>query len=68
MTSLTESNRSVIEAFAEVFYGERDPRRAFETFVAPDYIQHNPRFPDGRDAAIDGLAGMFTAQGARFDV
>ena len=39
---------------------ERDVRTAFETFVAPGYIQHNPGIPDGRDAAIAALAPMFS--------
>jgi predicted SnoaL-like aldol condensation-catalyzing enzyme len=36
--------------------------------VAADYIQHNPNVPDGRDAAIAGLTGLFGTTGATFEV
>ena len=55
----TAATRAVINEFVRAFYLERDVRRAFETFVAPDYIQHNPGLPDGRDAAIAALEPMF---------
>jgi len=64
----TERNRAVIEDFARVFYAEKDVRRAFETHVAADYIQHNPGIADGRAAAIAALAPMFAAAGATFEV
>jgi predicted SnoaL-like aldol condensation-catalyzing enzyme len=46
-------------AFADLMYRQRDVRRAFDAFVAEDYIQHNPGLPDGRDAARDALAEKF---------
>jgi len=55
----TTATRALITAFARLFYLERDVRTAFETFVAPAYIQHNPGIPDGRDAAIAALTPMF---------
>jgi predicted SnoaL-like aldol condensation-catalyzing enzyme len=55
----TAATRAVITDFARLFYLERNVRAAFETFVAPDYIQHNPGIPDGRDAAIAALTPMF---------
>lgn len=61
-------NRSVIEDFARLFYVERDVRQAFETYVAPDYIQHNPGVPDGRDAAIALLQPMFSDRNHSFEV
>lgn len=64
----TERNRKVVQDFARIFYAEKDVRRAFETYVVPDYIQHNPGIADGRDAAIAALAPMFSAPGARFEV
>ena len=66
--SLTERNRAVIAAFAQRFYGERDVRGAFETYVAPEYIQHNANIPDGREPAIAALEPMFKAEGSRFDI
>lgn len=61
-------NRRVIEDFARLFYGERDVKQAFETYVAPDYIQHNPGVPDGRDAAIALLQPMFSDRNRSFEV
>ena len=56
----TAVTRAIITDFARLLYVERNVRRAFETFVAPGYIQHNPGIPDGRDAAIAALIPMFS--------
>lgn len=56
----TAATRALITEFARLFYLERDVRTAFETFVAPGYIQHNPGIADGRDAAIAALVPMFS--------
>jgi predicted SnoaL-like aldol condensation-catalyzing enzyme len=64
----TEQTRAIIESFAEMFYAQRDVRTAFLTFVAEDYIQHNPNIPDGRSAAIAALEPKFSRPDARFDV
>ncbi|KHS47024.1 nuclear transport factor 2 family protein [Novosphingobium subterraneum] len=61
-------NRRIIEDFARMFYVERDVRQAFETYVAPDYIQHNPGVPDGREAAIALLQPMFSDRNRSFEV
>ncbi|MGF7149886.1 putative SnoaL-like aldol condensation-catalyzing enzyme [Sphingomonas zeicaulis] len=63
-----EDNRATVAAFAERFYRDRDVAGAFADHVAPDYIQHNPGLPDGRQAAVDALAPMFARPGSRFDV
>jgi predicted SnoaL-like aldol condensation-catalyzing enzyme len=67
-TPVLADNRRIVDDFVRIFYGERDVRRAFMTYVAPDYIQHNPGIADGRDAAIAALAPMFARPGARFVV
>lgn len=67
-SSLTEHNRAIVQDFARIFYAEKDVERAFNTYVVPDYIQHNPGIADGRQAAIDALKPMFSRAGARFDV
>lgn len=59
MPSTTEQTRAVVEAFAELFYRQGRVREAFETWVAPDYVQHNPNILDGRDAAIAALEPKF---------
>ena len=64
----TAATRAVITDFARLFYLERDVRRAFETFVAPGYIQHNPGISDGRDAAIAALTPMFSDPGFHADL
>jgi predicted SnoaL-like aldol condensation-catalyzing enzyme len=51
--------RALVEAFVDLMYRRRDVRTAFDTYVAEDYVQHNPGLPDGRDAARDPLAQMF---------
>ena len=66
--SLTERNRAVVEKFVDVFYRQRDVRKAFETYVAADYLQHNPNIADGREAAIAALEPMFSKPDAQFDV
>lgn len=55
----TAATRAIVTGFVSLFYLERDVRGAFERFVAPGYIQHNPAIPDGRDAAITALTPMF---------
>jgi predicted SnoaL-like aldol condensation-catalyzing enzyme len=60
--------RAFFEAFAELMYRQRDVRAAFDTFVADDYIQHNPGLADGRAAARDALADKFTDPSFSIDV
>lgn len=59
-SSETERNRAIVRDFARLFYDVKDVHRAFETYVAEDYIQHNPGLPDGREAAVGPLARMFS--------
>ena len=45
---MSNLNREIISEFAEIFYHQRDVRRAFELHVSEQlYIQHNPTAPDG---------------------
>ena len=46
------STRQVAERFIQLFYVEDDPRDAFLCWMHPDYIQHNPNAPTGRDATL----------------
>ena len=55
--------RAFFEGFVDLVYRRRDVRTAFDTYVAEDYVQHNPGLPDGRDAARDPLARMFADPG-----
>lgn len=51
----TMSPREVVEQFVEGFYQKKNVRKAFEDWVHPDYIQHKPSLPDGREAVIQFL-------------
>ena len=46
------STREVAERFIELFYHQENPCDAFECWMHPDYIQHNPNAPTGRDATL----------------
>ena len=51
--------RAFFEKFVDLMYGQQDVRTAFDTYVAEDYIQHNPGLADGRDVARDALSEKF---------
>ncbi|MBB5985233.1 nuclear transport factor 2 family protein [Sphingobium lignivorans] len=51
--------RQVVERFIPLFYEQKDVRTAFMTWVAEDYIQHNPVAKDGRDNGIAALEPFF---------
>jgi predicted SnoaL-like aldol condensation-catalyzing enzyme len=51
--------KQVVTRFMTTFYIDKKVREAFETWVVPDYIQHNPLAQNGRDAAIQFLEPYF---------
>lgn len=51
--------KTVVARFMQTFYVEKKVREAFETWVVPGYIQHNPMARTGRDAAIAYLEPFF---------
>jgi predicted SnoaL-like aldol condensation-catalyzing enzyme len=51
-TSLAAANKALVCDFYHMVFNAREPRRAFERYVAADYIQHNPSAAQGREAAI----------------
>ena len=53
------SPKEVVTRFMTEFYLEKHVRQAFETWVQPGYIQHNPLAATGRDAAIAFLEPFF---------
>ena len=61
-------NRAIVTDFARLFYTERDVKTAFDRYVAPDYVQHNPGVSDGRAAAVAALAPMFAQAGRDFRI
>jgi predicted SnoaL-like aldol condensation-catalyzing enzyme len=53
------SPKQVVTKFMTQFYIDKKVREAFETWVDPGYIQHNPLAQSGRDAAINFLEPFF---------
>jgi predicted SnoaL-like aldol condensation-catalyzing enzyme len=51
--------KEVVTKFMTQFYVDKKVREAFETWVDPGYIQHNPMAATGRDAAINFLEPFF---------
>jgi len=51
--------KEVVSKFMDEFYVQKRVREAFETWVEPGYIQHNPLAKTGRDAAIAFLEPFF---------
>lgn len=61
--------KQVVTRFMTQFYVQKDVRGAFETWVDPGYIQHNPMAATGRDAAIGFLEPFFKANPAiRYEI
>ena len=54
------SVREVAERFVELFHHQDNPAEAFACWVHPDYIQHNPNAPTGRDASAAFLTAAVT--------
>lgn len=53
--------KQVVTRFMDEFYIKGEVRHAFETWVDPGYIQHNPYAATGRDAAIAFLEPFMKA-------
>jgi predicted SnoaL-like aldol condensation-catalyzing enzyme len=51
--------KQVASKFMTQLYVDKQVRQAFETWVDPAYIQHNPMAQSGRDAAIGFLEPFF---------
>jgi predicted SnoaL-like aldol condensation-catalyzing enzyme len=67
MTSLTPNNREIMLRFTTALYVERNVAKAFE-LVSPNYIQHNPNLPDGKDAALAFLTTLYSAPESTFEL
>lgn len=57
----TMTAREVLDEFIPLFFEQRNATLAFETWVHPDYINHNPFAQTGRDAAVNFLQPFFDA-------
>jgi predicted SnoaL-like aldol condensation-catalyzing enzyme len=61
--------KQVVTRFMTEFYIEKKVRSAFERWVDPGYIQHNPMAATGRDAAIAFLEPFFANNpGVRYEI
>ena len=59
----------LVSRFSELFFVEKKWREAFLTYVAEDYIQHNPMAQDGRAEALRHLGPVFDANsGLKVDI
>ncbi len=54
------STRQVAERFIQLFYVEDNPQDAFTCWMHPDYVQHNPNAPTGRDATLAMMRASMT--------
>lgn len=54
-------DRVVAERFIEVFYNQNQLVEGFALWVHPDYIQHDPNSPTGRDPTIAILRAHMAA-------
>ena len=64
----TAANRAAFLDFVRLYYDEMKVREAFELYVHPDYMQHNPAVTDGREAAIAHLEGLLARATVSMDV
>lgn len=52
------SNTQIVRAYLDLMINQRRVREAMERYVAADYIQHNPKMPDGREASTTALEAL----------
>lgn len=64
----TAQNREILLEFVRLYYDEMKVREAFERYVHPDYMQHNPAVTDGREAAIAHLESLLARPTVTMDV
>lgn len=59
-TNLTNAElQAAMDEFADSFYIKRNLTAAFDSYVASNYVQHNPNILDGRAAAVTALTPLF---------
>jgi predicted SnoaL-like aldol condensation-catalyzing enzyme len=68
-TQTAHDAKQVVLDFFDLAFVNRSPADAAERYMKPDYIQHNPQAPDGRDAFVGVLQHVFgQAPEATFDL
>jgi predicted SnoaL-like aldol condensation-catalyzing enzyme len=53
-------NRELVVAFYTTVFVKKQVAEGFAQYVGPKYIQHNPRLPDGPEAAVRLLSQVVT--------
>jgi predicted SnoaL-like aldol condensation-catalyzing enzyme len=51
-------NKKLVVAYYTQVFVKKQVKEGFDAYVVEDYIQHNPRVPDGREAAVKFLGEM----------
>jgi predicted SnoaL-like aldol condensation-catalyzing enzyme len=54
------ANKKLVVDFYRITFIDKQVREGFERYVTPDYIQHNPLVPTGREAAVKLLTPRVT--------
>ncbi|KAF5340045.1 hypothetical protein D9611_012390 [Ephemerocybe angulata] len=60
---LHELQDTAIKDFAQIFFVDRNPKKAFDKYVPGRYIEHNPNGLSGRENAISFLTGFLATPG-----
>jgi predicted SnoaL-like aldol condensation-catalyzing enzyme len=55
----SQENKQIVVEFYSMAFEKKLVKEAFETYVGDVYIQHNPRVPDGKEAAVKFLSERF---------
>jgi predicted SnoaL-like aldol condensation-catalyzing enzyme len=56
------ANKKIVVDFYRVVFIDKHVREGFDRYVSPDYVQHNPLIPTGRDAAVKALTPRVTKE------
>lgn len=55
---LSNAEKMVVNFYQDVFIRKLDIQQSAEKYIHPDYIQHNPFVPDGRDGMVKALTAF----------
>ena len=58
---MSEQNKTVVKAFYDLAFNQRQPEQAVERYIGPYYRQHNPMAGDG-PAPFVGFVKWFTGE------